>query len=290
MADRLMLIMQLGALANEAALRGEDRAAASLHEAAQMLLDDKRAVDAAAELHDAEAKRRADQARRKREERDRKSHNVTGRHATERDTPQVSSDSFLTPKENTTHGARDEAPLGFIDTLGEFWPSVERFIMRRDSSTWAGWFRQMTKEIGPGSQYTAADLAQVCDDDEALQSPIGTPFGLRIFLQKVRQERVAPPAGDLPPRPRRAGGGESAGADVFAKIRALAQSSPEPRQGNSRFIPRSEVEKLGPVAVRAYEAIGGAARVLAAMQDQKSIGFLVHEFTDAYSAAQREVA
>lgn len=75
----------------------------------------------------------------------------------------------------------------------ENWPAVNRFLGRREAVTWPGWVREMTKLVNPaGSQYTPADLSRVCDDDEALTRPIGSPYALRKFLMSARIERMAP--------------------------------------------------------------------------------------------------
>lgn len=76
-----------------------------------------------------------------------------------------------------------------VEQMGDLWPSAERFIARRDPETRAGWIREMAKLV-TGSQFSPADLAQVCDDDAALKRPIGSPYGLRKFLQLQKQERI----------------------------------------------------------------------------------------------------
>lgn len=78
---------------------------------------------------------------------------------------------------------------GLRKALGGLWPSVERFLQRRNVSTFPGWIHEMLKLV-TGSQFTADDLAQTCDDDAALERPIGSPYALRKFLQKTRMERV----------------------------------------------------------------------------------------------------
>lgn len=186
----------------EASLRGEDRAVAILQDAIGLLVDDAATAKSL-------SLRRASDADRQRRLRE-KSQDVTPCHVTQRDGPKVSPDPFLTPKTDTPHHTARETAPWLAETMGDLWPSVERFLMRRDSAKWPGWTRQMTKEIGPGSQYTPADLAATCDDDEALKDPIGSPAGLRGFLLKSRTERVengAKPAngngangGRFPPR------------------------------------------------------------------------------------------
>jgi hypothetical protein len=76
--------------------------------------------------------------------------------------------------------------------------SARRFLNRRSMPTWAAWIREMLKLIGPGSQFTAEDLACVLDDDAALEQPIKGPFALRTFLGKSRSERLNRASGDAP--------------------------------------------------------------------------------------------
>lgn len=182
MTDLLQLVWDLGKVAESAALRGEDRAADTVRAAA------KRLMDYGAEVAALERRRANDRIRKRKGSTESRESAESTESA---EAPKVSPDPFLTPKTDTPHTtrAREESPE-LVDQMGEFWPSVERFLMRRDVATWPGWVRQMRKEIGPGSQYTPADLAQICDDDEAMSSPIGTPFGMRVFLKKRVIERT----------------------------------------------------------------------------------------------------
>lgn len=75
----------------------------------------------------------------------------------------------------------------------ELWGDVDAFLKRRDYWTWKSWADEMLKLI-TGTQYTPADLAQVCRDDGALARPIGSPFGLRRFIGNAHRERTMPPA------------------------------------------------------------------------------------------------
>jgi hypothetical protein len=67
---------------------------------------------------------------------------------------------------------------------------------------------------------------------------------------------------------------------VFAAIRAMEQTTPNPGRGVIRSIPKTEVAKLGAAAMAAYEQVGGAERFLAANGD--NIGFLLRDFEKAY--------
>lgn len=89
--------------------------------------------------------------------------------------------------------AIDEALVKFAGLFPVAWPAASRFLSRRPLRTWMGWMRQMRKDVGPGSQFTEEDLATVCDHDEALERPIGSPLGLTSFLGKAKQQRMTPP-------------------------------------------------------------------------------------------------
>lgn len=193
--------MQLGAMELTAAQCGDDRTAATCHEAAALLLEDKSAVDAATAVRVAEQQRKADQARRKREERDRKSRHVTGRHATDRDSLEVSPDPFLNPEDNNDDTAREvSAWTGLLrDRVGELWPDIEGFLGRRLVATWDAWIKEMLS-ILTGGQATKEDLAQVCRDDAALERPIGSPKGLRTFVASAARDRITPPSTGARPR------------------------------------------------------------------------------------------
>lgn len=120
-----------------------------------------------------------------------------------------------------------EAALGERD-----FAIVLEFLRRRPHRTWPGWAREMLKLIGPGSQYTAPDLAIVCADDAALETPIGSPYALRSFLGTTRRERingahVGTPAGERPrtmPTERR----ELGEATYAAALAATADFGPVP--------------------------------------------------------------
>ena len=93
------------------------------------------------------------------------------------------------------HEGVEEHVLKSIDLLrgsvgDEDFRAVDEFIGRRPYRNWKGWLDEMLACVGPGSQYTPADLVRVCKDDAALERPIGSPRGLRAFLLSARVERV----------------------------------------------------------------------------------------------------
>jgi hypothetical protein len=71
--------------------------------------------------------------------------------------------------------------------------------------------------------------------------------------------------------------------ELIQRIRSLAVSGP-----GGPVIPFAEVEKLGTDVLRAYKAVGGSARFLAATG--KDYSFLVREFGQALSAARQDGA
>lgn len=192
--DRLEMVTTLGRLAGESTLRGDDRAAADLRGIAGHLM----AVHA--DLLKLEDRRRRDRGRH------RKPSAVSAESAesTENVEKSVFPPDPLFPKrtnEESTraglNGKQDSALLDRIGArlaqeMGDLWPDADAFVKRRQSSTWLAWLREMLAVIGPGSQYVPADLALVCRDDGALDRPIGSPKGLRVFLASARAERLNP--------------------------------------------------------------------------------------------------
>lgn len=74
------------------------------------------------------------------------------------------------------------------------------------------------------------------------------------------------------------------GAMMLADIRALVVETRLPGQAVNRFIPKAKVAALGADVLKAYEAVGGAERVLNCPGEQ--MGFLVRDFTNALEAAR----
>lgn len=203
--------MELGSLATEAALRGDDRAVATLRSAAELLFADKSAVDALEEL------RRGEEARRTRDRERRPVQNPRiPRKSTESSEIggiQTASQGFSpTPpfpnppdnNDNTTARVKKRAVTQeekdyadvvelytgmLVQRVGPLWPDVDGFIKRREYATWVGWIKEMLALI-TGGQGTVQDLAQVCRDDQALERKIATPKGLRIFMGSAQRERL----------------------------------------------------------------------------------------------------
>lgn len=189
-------------MATAAAQCGDSRTAATCHDAAELLLEDKASVDAAAAVRVAEQQRKADQARRKREQRTRESRTVTGRHGTSRDSLEVSPDPFLNPEDNDDDTAREAPWVGLLqERMGSRWSDVKVFLGRRDSSTWDSWTKEMLS-ILTGGIATEDDLAQVCRDDGTLDRRVGSARGLRTFVATAARDRVTPPMNGITARPR----------------------------------------------------------------------------------------
>jgi hypothetical protein len=266
--DYVKILMDLGALQAEATQRGDDRAVEILSRAAKAILDGQ---TSAAVLES----RRQNERERQRLSRE------------SRDTPEVRSSSKEIVLVNTDYSAGhvtavtepDEYVQRLLDLLrgqvgdAEF-PAVDAFVRRRPYRVWKGWVDEMLAAIGPGSQYSPADLVRVCKDDAALDRPIGSPRGLRSFLSNARIERLKPSTD--PEKPHQGGSGAAAGR-VVQQIRALIAKSPT----GHRFIPRKKVEELGPDVLRAYDDIGGADRFLNI--NPEYIGVFVREFSQHLS-------
>lgn len=197
-----MLITHLKNLANEAAQRGEDRAAVPLNEAAQMLYEDGVAAAALAQRRTADADRQERRRHRQKEP------PVTLGHVTSRDkrdlpgfSPTPPFPAPLATHHNTPREASDDEQRNGIYSesvdnlisilaprLGDGWADVDAFVKRRGYATWKAWFKEMLTLI-TGGLATEADLVQACRDDEALPDPIATPKGLRGFVRSAMEER-----------------------------------------------------------------------------------------------------
>lgn len=195
MADRLMLITHLKTNAEQAAQRGDDRAAALFDAAAQMLYEDGVAAAALA------ARRNADADRQDRRRRRKEAENVTLGHVTSRDTrdgsfPSPTPPSLSpTPQHNTARDPVDgrdvivEQLIGLLsERMGALWPDVDAFLKRREYTTWKGWLSEMLAATTGGSA-KPEDLAQVCRDDTTLARPVGSAKGLRVFIRSAIDER-----------------------------------------------------------------------------------------------------
>ncbi len=202
MAERLALIMQLGALATDAAQRGDDRAAQTCQDAAELLFADKSAVDWL------DQHRRRDRERKpKREGNPRisvESAEIQSASQGFSPTPPFpnSPETRVTPREadDAIYVAAVERLTALLAMrLGERWSDVDGFLRRREYSTWKAWMNEMLSVI-TGGRATEEDLAQVCRDDEALERPIGSPKGLRTFVASAVGERTNPPAQRNPQR------------------------------------------------------------------------------------------
>jgi hypothetical protein len=102
----------------------------------------------------------------------------------------------------------------------------------------------------------------------------------KAFVERAAQ------ASALPRPPKTAPSGTGRATLVLGQIRALIQSTQQPGQAERRFIPKAKVAALGSDVLRAYEAIGGAERLLGATGEQ--LGFVARDFAAALEAAQGE--
>lgn len=209
-----MIIIQLGALETAAAQCGDDRTAATLRAATELLFADKSALDELEVFRrDADERKRRDRERHPRKP-PRISRNSTEFHGTvgipDRSPGFSPTPPFPAPSVDTTHhtaGAREANAASRTDTLyaesvenltgllstrmGEHWPDVDGFLKRRLYETWKAWMKEMLTLL-TSSGAGPADVAQVCRDDAALARPIGSPKGFRIFVASAVEERVHP--------------------------------------------------------------------------------------------------
>lgn len=256
--------------------------------------DAKTLAKIALELHAAAARdehRRSSEAERKRRSRHGTSRDVTGRHgmsgtaytsSTPLDTRTESRDyADVTSRDVTGHigGDVDEAVQQRLDLLrgamgDERFPAADGFVRRRPYRTWKGWLDGMLQLIGPGSQYTPADLERVCLDDAALDRPIGSPHGMRVFLNKARMERMAAVKGETA-KPAPATQPEA--ALEWEKVRDIVNV------GDLRNLDASKITSLPPRTRAALKAIGGHVAVKQCKPDQ--LTWMKRDFIAAYVAA-----
>ena len=163
-------------------------------------------------------------------------------------------------------------------------PDVQRLLdgLPNDAARMA-WSAEIeaAREGLRGTQLTQEQIDRACRDyvgNGNLASP-----SLRHFRAFLASAGRAPGVRLEPAESPTAG---EAG-QVFAAIRALITEKPNPGRGMIRLIPKAKVQELGPVAVAAYEQIGGADRFL---EQGEKIGFLLRDFTQAYNSAQRATA
>lgn len=123
-----------------------------------------------------------------------------------------SSKEILEPKTSIRTAVCPQTEAMLRRHCGHEWPEVEAFLLRREADKEDGWAKEMLR-ITTGTQWTVADLAQVCRDDAALDRPIGSPFALRRFIQNAHHEQSG--ALNVGARNTR---GNNAGAQMVANI------------------------------------------------------------------------
>lgn len=160
---------------------------------------------------EADDERRERQAEKKRKQRENRSVpgqvgtsgmslNVPGRPGTNGDVPGGTHTQSVTTTHTPTAASQVIAKLGddrlqqsldlLIAAVGSGWEDVAGFLLRRKYSAWQAWADVMLREIGPGSQYVAADLVKVCGDDGTLDEKIKSAGIMRTFLNYARMDRV----------------------------------------------------------------------------------------------------
>lgn len=226
----------------------------------------------------AETLEASEQARKtKQAERTRRHRNVTQRDATLQDVterdgtlppPPSPSSSFPTPHITPSSPPSPHLPLQNADFDAE-----AELLSRIPSSSRPAWAAEIAaaKQGMHGPVMTAEQVQVACRDYHGngnLSQPSMRHF--RAYLAGARRPtRETQPA-------------ENAAGKAFAAIRALVTQKQAPGRPVIRFIPRVEVEKLGPRVVTAYENVGGADRFL---NPDEQIGFVLRDFEKAFQAA-----
>jgi hypothetical protein len=186
--DRVQMIWDLGSIANSAAQRGDDHAAATIRNAAQFIMD------MHADLQSLQRRREKDRTRKHSKDSADSTDSVGGSQGfpgplpnstTTPDTPRAKADSVYAE-------SVDNLIAIVTERVGDRWGDVDGFLKRRQYQTWKGWLKEMLTII-TGGKATADDLASVCRDDAALERPIGSPSGLRSFVAKALLERTSRP-------------------------------------------------------------------------------------------------
>jgi hypothetical protein len=152
----------------------------------------------------------------------------------------------------------------------------------------AAWEAEMAARLDGmhGPLMTPMQLGEAIADYEAngnLASPNFKHF--RGYLDNAAQPRELKPAANGASRSSGNGNGATTGraAIVLQNIRELVEEVRQPGQPIRRFIRRAKVEAMGGDVLKAYEAIGGADRILNATAEQ--IGFVIRDFSQALEAA-----
>lgn len=103
---------------------------------------------------------------------------------------------------------------------------------------------------------------------------------------QAQRAAAASPTPDVIAHPKISGAPRGTPGDaalLLARIRDLAETAETQGAGRRQFIRRARVAELGPPVLRAYEAIGGADRILATKPEH--FGILTRDFAAALSAA-----
>lgn len=147
---------------------------------------------------------------------------------------------------------------------------------------WVAELGAMLEAMGGHVPASPEQLEEALREFVSARTPTDPPPSLAHF--KAFVERIVTRPTRKPARPE---GRQDAGraALVFGQIKGLIRESRQPGQSVNRFIPRREIEALGDDVVAAYDAIGGAERVLGASGDQ--LGFVIRDFTNALEASHR---
>lgn len=183
--------------------------------------------------------------------------------------------------------ARD-ALAGLMADVGM--AGVDAFIATRRLETHANWLKEFAILVGPGSQFTPADLDGACADALMQERPVEGPHAIRAFCAKRAAERVGARSGTKllaiagSVRSRDAQLAEA--GELVSRIRLLKQSSYTPGGGTKHFIALQDVRALGDDVLRAYEFVGGAGKFLTLDEKADGVSFLIRDFAGALDRAR----
>lgn len=304
MADRIDLLVSLGALLKDAERRGDGSAVQTLHDAMEAI------VEASGVVAVLERRRKSDRERK----RDGRSHELRASAESTESTesggihgnggpPSLSvpllpptppnNSSTLSPPASSSAAPAAGSPefdaeqrlLARLDDDGT--AAVLRFLGRSGSDIRrAAWVGRLGALMDRPPHFTPAELSEGLEALMTEPEDSWKPSVLKAWVRRVRSdatreaEKAAERAAQPPSRNGQRVTGE-AGSDagsMFAAIRTLVETVHHPSAGTRKVIPRAKVAELGERALKAYDNIGGADRFLA---DEK-VGLVLRDFTREY--------
>lgn len=214
--------------------------------------------------------------------------------ASSADEPDVASTSACPGSESFAPGS-DGADTSFVETsdalfarLGEPAATIARDFLRglpagTSQTRWIGQIAGWLDGPNLGVDATPDDVRAGLSDYLLQPDRDYAPAHVRAFIGRAARERKK---AELPGAPRARQQSEPLGDDALSAEAERAFSAIcrlKRWNGVQHVIPLDDVKKLGPVAVRAYQDVGGCDRFRATAPDKQ--GFLRREFVTQYRAA-----